>query len=59
LKKLDVTILHEFVDKIYISATVKKHEERKIHIVYNFVGAFDFVTAIEQSETNHQQKNTA
>lgn len=59
LRSLDATVLREFVDRIEISALVKRSEERKIHIVYNFVGAFDFSTATAQSETNQEQRNTA
>jgi hypothetical protein len=55
---LDATILREFVDRIEISATEKwqKKAERKIHIVYNFIGAFDFIAATEQSKTKEQRK---
>ena len=59
LKELDATVLREFVDRIEISATEKwkKIQERKISIVYNFIGAFDFEVATEQAET--KQKETA
>ena len=62
LKALDATVLREFVDRIEISATEKwkkKETGRKIHIVYNFIGAFDFEVATAQAETNEKDKKTA
>ena len=58
LKELDATVLREFVDRIEISATEKwkKIQERKISIVYNFIGAFDFEVATEQSKTKQEQE---
>jgi hypothetical protein len=35
-------VLREFIDRIYISAMDRKAKIRKIKIVYNFIGAFDF-----------------
>jgi len=32
---------------------------RRIHIVYNFIGAFDFHAATAQAETNEKEKKTA
>jgi len=49
LKELDATVLREFIEKIYVSEKNKQTKTREIRIVYNFVGAFDFGTAIEQS----------
>ena len=37
----------------------KPSKDRKIHIVYNFIGAFDFQTATEQVKTNQEQRKTA
>ena len=48
LQALDATVLREFIDRIEISAMDRKSKERKIHIVYNFIGAFDFESAIKQ-----------
>ncbi|MDR3278003.1 MAG: DUF4368 domain-containing protein [Oscillospiraceae bacterium] len=59
LQALDATVLREFVDRIEISAMDRKNKERKIHIIYNFIGAFDFVAATEQVKTNEQQRKTA
>ena len=55
LRELDATVLREFIDKIYISKTSGKKgrgadKTREIEIVYNFIGAFDFETATEQSQ---------
>ena len=67
LQELDATVLRECIDKIVISATNGKKgrtkaeadEGRKIHIVYNFIGIFDFEAAIKQAETNQSQQKTA
>jgi len=42
----------------------KSDKDRRIHIVYNFIGAFDFVEAVTQSEnkatkTEQLQQKTA
>ena len=50
LKELDATVLREFIDRIYVSAVIKKSKTRKIEIVYNFIGAFDFGSAREQAK---------
>jgi len=34
-------------------------QEREIHIVYNFIGAFDFSTAAEQSKNPAEHGKTA
>ena len=62
LQELDATVLREFIDKIEISATEKwkkKEVGRKIHIVYNFIGAFDFEAATAQAEANKKEKTPA
>jgi len=59
LNTLDVTVLHEFIDRIEISATDTKSRERKIHIVYNFMGAFDFEAAAENTKSKKDKKKTA
>ena len=61
-EQLDATVLREFVDRIVISATEKwkkKTEAREIEIVYNFIGAFDFKAATEQTEANEKNRKTA
>lgn len=56
MSKLDATVLREFVDKILISEVYKEDDSnprikiREIQIVYNFIGAFDFEQAREQSQ---------
>ena len=56
MTQLDASILREFVEKIYISDVYTPDENeprikvRDIQIVYNFIGAFDFEEAREQSQ---------
>jgi DNA invertase Pin-like site-specific DNA recombinase len=45
LKELDAAVLREFIARIYISAKDKKNKTRRVEIVYNFIGAFDFKAA--------------
>ena len=62
LTELDATVLRELVDKIYVSKTTgrkgrrKTDEQREIEIVYNFIGAFDFPKAMEQSQNQSNKK---
>ena len=64
MTQLDTTILREFVEQIRVSDTYTTDEQQKrvkireIEIVYNFIGAFDFEEAREQSQTA-QDKNNA
>ena len=64
MTQLDATILREFVEQIRVSETYTTDEQQKrvkireIEIVYNFIGAFDFEEAREQSQTA-QDKNNA
>ena len=69
LQALDATVIREFIDRIEISANEngrgrKPSKDRKIHIVYNFIGAFDFAEAAKQNkdkavETEQTQQKTA
>ena len=64
IQALDATVLREFVDRIEISANEngrgrKPDKNRKIHIVYNFIGAFNFAQAIEQRKDSQEQLKTA
>lgn len=64
LQALDATVLREFIDRIEISANEngrgrKLNKERKIYIVYNFIGAFDFEAVTAQAKANHEQRKTA
>jgi len=61
LKELDATVLREFIDRINVSAVDKKSKTRDIEIVYNFIGAFDFTTAKEQTKNpaNHEKNGIA
>ena len=64
MTQFDATILREFVEQIRVSDTYTTDEQQKrvkireIEIVYNFIGAFDFEGAREQSQTA-QDKNNA
>jgi len=58
LKELDATVLREFISKIFVSEKDKETKTREIRIVYNFVGAFDFYSAIEQA-TNPPREEKA
>jgi DNA invertase Pin-like site-specific DNA recombinase len=48
LQELDATVLLEFIEKIYVYEKDKQAKTQEIRIVYNFIGAFDFVQATEQ-----------
>jgi len=50
LQELDAAVLREFIEKIYISEKNKQTNTQEIRIVYNFIGAFDFGKAMEQSQ---------
>ena len=50
LTKLDATVLREFIEKVYVSEKDKQNDTRGIRIVYNFIGEFDFDTAIKQAK---------
>jgi len=61
LKALDATVIREFVDRIEISANEtgrgqKQTKPRKISIVYNFIGAFDFEARAALAETEQAQQ---
>ena len=64
MQQLDASVLREFVDKIYISEVYTPDENeprikvREIEIVYNFIGAFDFEEAREQSQAAQKEKKT-
>lgn len=62
MQQLDASVLREFVEKIYISEVYTPDENeprikvREIEIVYNFIGAFDFEDAREQSQAAQKKK---
>jgi hypothetical protein len=58
LQELDAIVLREFISKIYVSERDKETKTREIRIVYNFVGAFDFDSAIEQANNAPIAKKT-
>ena len=64
MQQLDASVLREFVEKIYISEVYTPDENeprikvREIEIVYNFIGAFDFEEAREQSQAAQKDKKT-
>mgnify|MGYP000164008962 CR=1 FL=1 len=65
MRQLDASVLREFVEKIYISEVYTPDENeprikvREIEIVYNFIGAFDFEDAREQSQAAKKKTKTA
>jgi DNA invertase Pin-like site-specific DNA recombinase len=58
LKELDATVLREFVEKVLVSEKDKQTKTQEIQIVYNFIGAFDFKAAKEQSKRPRRVENT-
>ena len=64
MTQVDATIPCEFVEQTRVSKTYTANEQQKrmnireIEIVYNFIGAFNFEEAQEQSQTA-QDKNNA
>jgi DNA invertase Pin-like site-specific DNA recombinase len=64
LKELDGAVIREFIDRIEISANEngrgrRPSQDRKISIVYNFIGAFDFNSVLETAEIEPKAKKTA
>ena len=55
MQELDTAVLREFIDRIEVSHADKKSKTRKITIVYNFIGAFDFTRAIEEARNTTQK----
>ena len=45
----------QFIDRIEVSHTDKKSKTRKITIVYNFIGAFNFGRAKEKAQNTTQK----
>jgi DNA invertase Pin-like site-specific DNA recombinase len=58
IKELNAAVLREFIEKIYVSERDKATKEQKIQIVYNFVGAFDFQSATDQSQKAQSMTKT-
>lgn len=56
LQELDAAVLREFIERIYVSEKDKQTKTQEVQIVYNFIGAFDFVQAAEQT---NNEKTTA
>ena len=60
LQELDAAVLRAFIDRIEVSHVDKKSRTREITIVYNFIGAFDFTRAIENTRnTSKKEQRTA
>lgn len=60
LQELDAAVLRAFIDRIEVSHVNKKSRTREITIVYNFIGAFDFTRAIENTRnTSKKEQRTA
>ncbi|MCL2853901.1 MAG: DUF4368 domain-containing protein, partial [Defluviitaleaceae bacterium] len=48
LQELDAAVLREFIERVYVSEKDKQTKTQEVQIVYNFIGAFDFVEAALQ-----------
>jgi DNA invertase Pin-like site-specific DNA recombinase len=59
LKELDAAVLREFIERVYVSEKDKATGTQKIRIVYNFIGAFDFEAATEQTRSQNTQRKRA
>ena len=57
MQQLTASVLREFIDHIEVSQTDKQTKTRKIKIVYNFIGAFDFEQAMTKTKTAKTKKN--
>ena len=57
MQQLTASVLREFIDHIEVSQTDKQTKTRKIKIVYNFIGAFDFEHAMTKTKTAKAKKN--
>jgi len=51
-------VLRAFISKVYISERDKETNTQSVQIEYNFIGIFDFGTAIEKAN-NPQDAETA
>lgn len=51
LQELDATVLREFIERIYVYEKDKQANTQEVEVVYNFIGAFDFVQAAQQNQT--------
>jgi len=49
-------VLREFIERIYISERDKTTNTQEITVVYNFIGAFDFGQATEQTNNKSTEK---
>ena len=58
LQELDATVLREFIERIYVYNKDKQTKTQEVQIVYNFIGAFDFVQAAEQTKSDKITANT-
>ena len=54
LQELDATVLREFIERIYVYEKDKQTNTQELQIVYNFIGAFDFMQAAEQQARNSE-----
>ena len=52
LEELDATVLRELIEKIRVSEKDKQTGEQLVEITYNFIGAFDFQQAAQQTKLN-------
>jgi len=53
MKELNATILREFIDRIEVTQADRRSRTREITITHNFIGAFDFTRAIEETHNTN------
>ena len=58
LQELDATVLREFIERIYVYEKDKQTNTQELQIVYNFIGAFDFMQAAEQQAKGNKADNS-
>ena len=49
IQELDAPVLLAFINRIYVYERDKQAKTQEVEIVYNFIGAFDFVQAAKQT----------
>ena len=57
-QELDAAVLLAFIERIYVYERDKQAKTQEVEIVYNFIGAFDFVEAAKQTKTNETTLKT-
>jgi len=58
LQELDATMLRELIEKILVHEKDKQTGVQLVEITYNFIGAFDFQQAAQQTNQNNSTAKT-